>query len=38
MQTIDEVREHCRFVGDGIEKLASDGQLCNETDCLYQAR
>ena len=22
MQTIDEVREHCRFVGKGIENLA----------------
>ena len=21
MQTIDEVREHCRFVGKGIEKM-----------------
>ncbi len=21
MQTIDEVREHCRYVGKGIEKM-----------------
>ena len=25
MQTIDEVREHCRFVGEGIEKMVVDG-------------
>ena len=25
MQTIDEVREHCRFVGKGIEKMVADG-------------
>ena len=25
MQTIDEVREHCRFVGKGIEKLVAEG-------------
>ena len=24
MQTIDEVREHCRFVGKGIEKAVLD--------------
>ena len=23
MQTIDEVREHCRFVGKGIEKMVA---------------
>ena len=26
MQTIDEVREHCRFVGEGIEKMVADGE------------
>ncbi len=26
MQTIDEVREHCRFVGKGIEKTVADGE------------
>ena len=26
MQTIDEVREHCRFVGKGIEKIVADGE------------
>ena len=25
MQTINEVREHCRFVGKGIEKVVVDG-------------
>ena len=25
MQTIDEAREHCRFVGKGIEKMVADG-------------
>ena len=25
MQTIDEVREHCRFVGKDIEKAVADG-------------
>ena len=25
MQTIDEVREHCRYVGEGIEKAVADG-------------
>jgi hypothetical protein len=24
MQTIDEAREHCRFVGKGIEKVVVD--------------
>ena len=24
MQTIDEAREHCRFVGKGIEKMVAD--------------
>ena len=27
MQTIDEVREHCRFVGKGIEKMVEDGEF-----------
>ena len=27
MQTIDEVREHCRFVGNGIEKMVEDGEF-----------
>ena len=26
MQTIDEVREHRRFVGKGIERLFADGE------------
>ena len=26
MQTIDEVRELCRFVGKGIEKIVADGE------------
>ena len=26
MQTIDEVREHCRFVGEGMEKMVADGE------------
>ena len=26
MQTIDEVREHCRDVGKGIEKMVADGE------------
>ena len=30
MQTIDEVREHCRFVGKGIEKAVADGESPNE--------
>ena len=25
MQTIDEVREHCRYVGKGIEKAVAAG-------------
>ena len=25
MQTIEEAREHCRFVGKGIEKMVTDG-------------
>ena len=25
MQTIDEAREHCRFVGKGIETMVADG-------------
>ena len=25
MQTIDETREHCRFVGKGVEKMVADG-------------
>ena len=30
MQTIDEVREHCRDVGKGIEKMVADGDDLNE--------
>ena len=26
MQTMNEVREHCRFVGKGIEKMVADGE------------
>ena len=26
MQTIEEVREHCRFVGKDIEKMVADGE------------
>ncbi len=26
MQTIDEAREHCGFVGKGIEKMVADGE------------
>ena len=26
MQTIDETREHCRFVGKGIEEMVADGE------------
>lgn len=26
MQTIDEVKAHCRFVGEGIEKMVADGE------------
>ena len=29
MQTIDEVREDCRFVGKGIEKMVADGEDLN---------
>ena len=29
MQTIDEVREHCRYVGKGIEKMVADGEDLN---------
>ena len=25
MQTTDDAREHCRFVGKGIEKMVADG-------------
>ena len=25
MQTTDEVKAHCRFVGKGIEKMVADG-------------
>ena len=32
MQTIDEVREHCRFVGKGIEKaVAVSGTFAIQT-------
>ena len=27
MQTIDDVRENCRFVGKGIEKIVVGGKL-----------
>ena len=26
MQTVDEAREHCRYVGKGIEKMVADGE------------
>ena len=26
MQTIDEVKEHCRFVGEGIANMVADGE------------
>ena len=26
MQTIDEAKSHCRFVGKGIEKMVADGE------------
>ena len=26
MRTIDEVKAHCRFVGEGIEKMVADGE------------
>ena len=26
MQTIDEVKAHCRYVGEGIEKMVADGE------------
>ena len=26
MQTIDEAKAHCRFVGKGIEKMVTDGE------------
>ena len=26
MQTIDEAREHCRFVGKGIENMVAEGE------------
>ena len=26
MQTIEEAREHCRFVGKDIEKMVADGE------------
>ena len=29
MQTIDEVKEHCRFVGEGIEKMVADDEDIN---------
>ncbi len=39
MQSIDEVREHCRFVGKGIEKTVADGNtraaLVELFDTLY---
>ena len=30
MQSIDEVREHCQFVGKGIERMFADGESPNE--------
>jgi len=30
MQTIDEVREHCRFVGKGFKRMFADGESPNE--------
>ena len=30
MQTLDEAREHCRFVGKGIEKMVADGEDLRE--------
>jgi hypothetical protein len=30
MQTIDEAREHCRFVGKGIEKVAEKLSNCQD--------
>ena len=40
MQTIDEVKGHCRFVGEGIEKMVADGcdlsQLGNEEMQVFQ--
>ena len=31
MQTIDEVREHCRFVGKGIENTTTvSGRACED--------
>ena len=29
MQTIDEAKAHCRFVGKGIEKMVADGEDLN---------
>lgn len=26
MQTLEEARKHCRFVGEGIEKAVTDGE------------
>ena len=26
MNTLEEVKEHCRFVGEGIEQLVADGE------------
>ena len=31
MQSIEEAREHCRFVGKGIEKIVADGEELNVT-------
>ena len=30
MQTIDEAKAHCRFVGKGIEKMVADGEDLRE--------
>ena len=36
VQTIDEVKEHCRDVGERIEKAVSDG-VCNAFDTETRA-
>ena len=30
MQTRDEVKAHCRFVGEGIEKMVADGDILGQ--------
>lgn len=29
MQTIDKVKAHCRFVGEGIKKIVADERTLN---------